>query len=70
MRAVARGDTADVSRPVQVYVHDLALYQPQVFLPLEGELHDLLIAAAVRLRAQGVDGGALAEIQHAVLYAG
>ena len=52
------------------YVHDLGLDEPQALLPLKRELHDLLVAPPVRLRAQGVHRRPFAEVQHPVLDAG
>ncbi len=46
---------------------DHGLLEIQMLLPLEHALHILLIAPPVGLRAQRVDGGTLAEVQHPVL---
>ena len=46
------------------------LLDPQVFLQLQGVLHDLLIAAAVCLGPEGPDRRALAPVEHTVLDAG
>ena len=51
-------------------LHHLRLLDRQVFLQLQRVLHDLLIAAAVGLSAQGPDGGAFAPVEQAVLDAG
>ena len=48
-------------------VHGLALDDGQVRLGFQGGLHALVVAALVHLSAQGVDGGALARVQHAHL---
>ena len=48
-------------------VHHLPLADVKVLLPLQGALHVLLIAAAVRLGPEAPDGGALAPVQKAVL---
>ncbi len=45
----------------------MACFEIKMRLLFERPLHILLIAPAVSLRAEGMDGGALAEIQHAVL---
>ena len=65
-RAEARDDGGDL--PVrQPEGGDHGLFEVQILLPLERALHILLIPPAVRLRAQGVDGRALAQVQHPVL---
>ena len=51
-------------------IHDLGLLDAQMLLPLQGLLHDLLIAPSVGLRAQRVYGRALAAVEHSVLDAG
>jgi len=65
-RAEARDDGGDL--PVrQPEGGDHGLFEVQILLPLERALHILLIPPAVRLRAQGVDSRALAQVQHPVL---
>ena len=51
----------------QAKFRDHGLLEIKMRLLFERPLHILLIAPAVSLRAEGMDGGALAEIQHAVL---
>ena len=51
----------------QAELCDHGLLEIKILLPLERALHVLLIAPPVSLRAEGVDGGALTEVQHAVL---
>ena len=53
-----------------VDVGDLRLLEAQVFLPLQGVLHDLLIPPAVGLGPQGPHRRALAPVERAVLDAG
>ena len=50
--------------------HDLGLLELEVFLLFQGQLHDLLVLAAVGLGPEGMDGGTLAPVEHAVLDAG
>ena len=52
------------------YLHDLGLLRAQILLPLEGLLHDLLIAPAVGLSTQGVHGRPFSAVEHTVLDAG
>ena len=51
----------------QAKFRDHGLLEIKMRLLFERPLHILLIAPAVSLRAEGMDSGALAEIQHAVL---
>ena len=51
-------------------VNHFCLLQAQPFLLLQGVLHHFLVAAAVRLCAQGVDGGAFSPVQQPVLDTG
>ena len=51
-------------------VDDLPLAYGQVLLPFQGVLHHLLVFPPVRLGPQGVDGWALAPVEHPVLDAG
>ena len=67
----ARGSDHAGHRPVfgEDFRH-LRLAHPQVFLELQGVLHHLLVAAAVRLGPEGPHGGTLAPVEHPVLDAG
>ena len=69
-RARRRHDGADRAARIQLDGDDLRLLDAQMRLRLQRVLHDLLIAPPVRLRAQGVDGGTLAAVEHPVLDAG
>ena len=64
------GGDGDDSPVLHAYGHHLRLLQTQVFLPLQGLLHDLLIAPPVRLCPERVDGRPFAQVQHPVLDAG
>ena len=57
------GDCAALSEDLAA----LALAHLEIWLAKERALHPLLIGALVRLRAQGVDGRALARVEHAGL---
>ena len=48
----------------QADVHHLGLPDAQMLLQFHGVLHDLLIAAAIRLGAQGMNGRPFRFIQH------
>ena len=50
-----------------IYVHDLCLQKPQVFLCFEGMFHEGMVAQSVRLDAFGLHGGALSRIECAAL---
>ena len=51
----------------QAKLRDHGLLEIKMLLPLKRALHILLIAPPVGLRAEGVDSGALAKVQHPVL---
>ena len=65
-----RSRTRLTLRPRHLHGYHLGLLDAQVLLPLQRLLHHFLIAPPVGLGPQGVDGGALPLIQHAVLNAG
>ena len=48
-------------------LHHFCLLDAEILLHLKSMLHDLLIAPAVGLGAEGIDSRPLSEIQHAVL---
>ena len=48
-------------------VDHLSLLEAQILLQFKRVLHDLLVAPAIGLGAQGIDGGAFAAVEHAVL---
>ena len=64
------GDDSGHSPVLREDFYHLCLLYPQVFLLLQGVLHDLLILPAVGLGPEGPDGGALTPVQKAVLDAG
>jgi hypothetical protein len=68
-RPVLRGH-ADDAPVLHAYFRDLGLLYAQPLLLFESVLHYFLILASVGLGAERMDRGALAEIEHAVLYAG
>ena len=66
-RAEARRYGADRAALVEADLRDHGLHQLKALLPLQRVLHVLLVFPAVGLRAQRVDGGAFAAVEHPVL---
>ena len=69
-RAEARRYGADRAVFVKSDLCHHGLHQLKALLPLQRVLHVLLVFPAVGLRAQRVDGGAFAAVEHPVLDAG
>ena len=63
------GDGAD-SPVFNAHLHHLRLLETEIFLKLQGVLHHFLVAAAVCLGPERVNGGPFAQVQHAVLNTG